>query len=176
MMHFSGTLSLALSHREREKRYPVFATIVALLLPLLAQAQWPYQPPPGPDSQRNAYNTLKSQVNLFQNTARSAPNYGEQGFDNVSAQFQSLRGAYGALKQTLTPNQLAKGANSLAELDAGLDILQEAFANFQNDVAAGRPVNSALRDMCEVLRQGSQVWAQELYKRCSQLRVGFGFS
>jgi hypothetical protein len=69
---------------------------------------------------------------------------------------------------------LQKGANALAELDAGLDIINEAFTNYQNDVAAGREGRTALRDMCEVLREAVQVWAQELEKTSSRLRVGFG--
>ena len=78
------------------------------------------------------------------------------------------------MKQTLNPQQRAYGANAFAELDAGLDILQEAFTNFQNDVGAGRNPRSAFRDMCQVLRQASQVWAQQLNKDCSSLRVGRG--
>jgi len=79
-----------------------------------------------------------------------------------------------AFKSTLTQEQLAHGANGLAELDAGLDILAEAFDNYQQGLAAGQPVGSALRDMCAVLRQGSDLWLQELNKNCSRLRVGWG--
>jgi hypothetical protein len=68
---------------------------------------------------------------------------------------------------------LAQGANDLAELDAGLGIIQEAFNNYQEAVAAGQNANSALRDMCQVLREASQVWLQELNNRCSKLRVGW---
>src|SRR5258707_916163 len=82
------------------------------------------------------------------------------------------RNAYNALKHTLNPQQSANGGNAIAELDAGLDILQEAFGNFQNDLAAGRSANVALRDMCQVLRQGMQLWSQQLNKTCSQLQVG----
>ena len=137
-------------------------------------AQWPFPPPTTPDSQRNALNALRSQINWLQSATRTAPNYGNQGYATVWSQFDGLRAAYNGLKQTLNPGQLARGANSLAELDAGLDIIQEAFTNFQNDVSAGRPPNTALRDMCQVLRQGSTLWAKELHKVCSQLRVGFG--
>jgi hypothetical protein len=118
--------------------------------------------------------TVRSQVGWLDNATRTAPNFGAQGADNVWQQFQTLRGAYVALKQTLTPQQAAQGANSLAELDAGLDIIQEVFPNYQDAVAAGQPVNSALREMCQLLRQTCALWLQELNKCCSRLRVGWG--
>jgi hypothetical protein len=147
---------------------------IAILAPSLAHAQWPYASSTSPDAQRNALNALRSQMSFFQNATRTASSYGQQGYGNVQGQFQGVRDAYNALKQTLTPQQSANGANAIAELDAGLDILQEAFTNFQNDLAAGRQASMALRDMCEVLRQGSQLWSQQLTKTCSQLRVGWG--
>ena len=145
------------------------------LSPSLSFGQWPFGPGPvTPQAQRNALTALRSQIKFFQNTTRTAPNYGPVGYDNVLSQFEALRGSYHGLKQTLNPSQLQKGANALAELDAGLDIINEAFTNYQNDVAAGREGRTALRDMCEVLREAVQVWAQELEKTSSRLRVGFG--
>ncbi len=151
-----------------------FVAGLIALLPLLGLAQWPFVPPTTPDAQRNALGAVRSQVNWLQNATRTASNYGGQGYDNVWQQFQMLRGAFGAFKQTLNPGQLAEGANSLAELEAGLDIIQEAFANYQADVAAGQMASSALRNMCQVLREGSSLWLQELNKTCSRLRVGWG--
>ena len=142
--------------------------------PLLVFAQWQFSAPATPDAQRNALNGVRSQVNWLQNATRTASNYGPQGYGNVLQQFEALRDAYNGLKQTLNPQQLAQGANDLAELDAGLDIIQEAFANYQEAVSAGQPVNSALRDMCQVLGQTSRIWLQELNKRCAGLRVGWG--
>ncbi len=129
--------------------------------------------PTTPDAQRNALNTVHNQVNWLQNATRTAPNYGPQGQDNLWQQFQSLRGAYGEFKRTLTPQQLNQGANAFAEIDAGLDIIQEAFSNYQDDLAGGRAGTTALRDLCSVLREGSQVWWQELNRVCSRLRVGW---
>jgi hypothetical protein len=147
---------------------------LATLLPLLGFAQWQMLPPTTPDTQRNALNAVRSQVNWLQNATRTASSYGANGVGSVWQHFQALRGSYAAFKQTLNPNQLAAGANSLAELDAGLDIIQEAFANYQDDVAAGQLAGSALRNMCQVLREGSSLWLQELNKTCSRLRVGWG--
>src|SRR5215469_7235121 len=97
----------------------------AVSWPLMAPAQWPYGAPITPDTQRNALNAVRAQINWFQNTTRTAPNYGENGYGNVLQQFQGIRGAYSELKATLTPQQAAAGANAFAELDAGLDILEE---------------------------------------------------
>lgn len=147
---------------------------LAAFSPAGARAQWPFASPATPDAQRNALAALRSQISFFQNATRTASSFGVQGYGNVQGQFDGVRGAYNALKQTLNPQQLANGANALAELDAGLDIIQEAFGNFENDIAAGRSANAALRDMCQVLRQGIQLWSQQLSKTCSQLRVGWG--
>jgi hypothetical protein len=43
--------------------------------------------------------------------------------------FQAVRDQYNGFKSTLTPQQLASSTNQLAELDAGLDIIQKAFTN-----------------------------------------------
>jgi len=144
-----------------------------VLSPRFASAQWPGQASTTPDAQRNALGQVRSEINWLQNATRTSASYGEQGYGNVWERFQSVRGAYAGLKQTLNPHQLTAGGNALAELDAGLDIIQEAFDNFRTDVAGGRPVNTALRDMCQVLREGSQLWLQQLNKTSTQLRIGW---
>ena len=146
---------------------------VAMLAREAAFGQWPYPAPLTPDSQRNASNQVRSQINWLQNATRTAANYGEKGYGNVWERFQSVRGAYSVFTQTLNPQQLADGANALAELNGGLDILQEAFSNFQADVSAGRPVSTALRDMCQVLREGSYIWLEHFNKTCAQLRLAW---
>lgn len=135
-------------------------------------AQWGFNPPT-PDAQRNALGAVRSQVSWVQNSTRTASSYGEHGSEYVWQAFQGLRQAYGALTQTLTPQQLNQGANSLAELSAGLDIIQEVFANYEQDVASGRPVGVALADLGQVMRQASNLWLQELNKTASRLRIGW---
>lgn len=148
--------------------------------PLLrAQPFWPGAPPPPmavpttPSAQRNAMNAVRTQVGWLQNAARTAPNYSTGGADNVFQQFQALQGAYTAFTATLNPQQAANGANELAELAAGLSILQEAFANYRDDLAGGRNARAALSDMCQVLNQAAAVWLQEFNKDCSRLRAGW---
>jgi hypothetical protein len=146
---------------------------------LHGQAPWNYGPPPGgptpntPMAQRSAQQAVQSQVNWFQNSTRTASNYGDGGYGQVWQQFQVLRGAYGAFKGTLSQQQVNAGANELAELDGGLDILQEAFSNYQQEVAAGQSSASAFNNMCQVLYQASGVWLQEFNRDCSRLRVGW---
>ena len=146
---------------------------LTFLSPPLASAQFPYPTPTTPDAQRNASAQVRSQISWLQNATRTAPNYGEQGLGQVWERFHGVRGAYESFKQTLGPRQSTEGANALAELDAGLNIIQESFENFRTDVADGRSVNSALRDLCQVLREGSQLWLQEFNKTCSRLRTAW---
>ena len=146
---------------------------------LWAQIPWGYGPPPGgltpntPMAQRSALQTVLAQVRWFQNSTQTASNYGDGGSGLVWQQFQVLRGAYSAFKSTLFPQQLSSGANELAELDAGLDILQEAFTNYQQEVADGQSSTSAFNSMCQVLYQASGVWLQELNSGSARLRVGW---
>ncbi len=164
------------THSKRWFRSAALALVTVLLgcaaVPALAQA--PFVVPNAPTAQRNALNAVRAQINWLQNATRTASNYGQQGYGNVWGTFQGLRQAYQGFKSTLTPQQLAAGANALAELEAGLDILQEAFANCQEDVAAGHAMGAALNNMCRVLRQGTDLWWRELSKTSSRLRVGFG--
>ncbi len=125
-------------------------------------------------AQRSAQTTVQAQVTWFQNSTRTASNYGAGGYGTVWQQFQMLQGAFNAFKATLTQQQLSGGANELAELDAGLGILGEAFSNYQQDVADGQSSVSAFNNMCQVLRQASGVWLQEFNSNCSRLRVGWG--
>ncbi|HVM49482.1 MAG TPA: hypothetical protein VMU04_15745 [Candidatus Acidoferrum sp.] len=129
-----------------------------------------------PMSQQNAQLNVQSQVSWFQNSTRTASNYGGGGGDGyglVFQQFQTLQGTYNAFKASLSPQQIAAGANELAELDAGLGILSEAFGNFQQEVAEGQSSTSAFNEMCQVLYQASGVWLQEFNSVCSRLRVGW---
>jgi hypothetical protein len=148
--------------------------VITSLSPVFLYGQFPFAAPTTPDAQRNALSAVRSQVNWLQNATRTAPSYANAGYGMVWQQFESLRSAYNALTQTLNPQQLAQGANDFAELSAGLGIIQEAFTNYQEAVAAGQPANTALRDMCQILREASQVWLRELNTRCSRLRVGWG--
>ena len=137
-------------------------------------AQWPADSPPTtPQAQRSALNSVRSQVTWLQNRTRTAPNLGQQGYDALWRSFQDLRHSFVALKQTLTPQQAAQGANDLAELNVGLDIVEEAFDNYREDVSAGRPASPAFGVLCRVLRQGSTLWVQRLNKTSLRLRIGW---
>jgi len=137
------------------------------------QAQWMPSPATTPMAQRNAMNLLVNQVGWFQNTTRTASAYRGGGYEMLTQQFQAVRDQYNGLKSTLNPMQLNSGANQLAELDSGLAIIQEAFADYQNAVANGQSQFSAFSNMSRVLNEAMGVWLQELKRDCSQLRVGW---
>ncbi len=151
----------------------------ACLSPLLLRAQpWFYAPPPmapstNPMAQRAGLQAVQSQMNWFQNSLRNASGYQGDSYGNVFQQFQALRGSYNAFQASLTSQQQSSGANDLAQLSSGLDILQEAFSNYQQEVADGESSPSAFNNMCSVLYQASNVWLQELNQVCNRLRVGW---
>jgi hypothetical protein len=145
----------------------------AVLWPALVFAQWDFAPPTTPNAQRNALNVVHTQVNWLQNKTRTASNLaGEQGYGSLRYEFEVLRLAYVEFAQTLTPQQVERGAKSLVELNDGLDIIEGAFANYAEDIAAGKPAGAALHNLCGVLRQSSALWRKELDRTASRLRVG----
>jgi len=149
--------------------------VIAMAVPCVLRAQpvWFNAPSTTPDAQRSALQNVRAQISFFQNTTRTAPGYVNEGYAMVWQGFQAIRGAYGSFKSTLTPNQLAYGANDLADLDAGLDIIQEAFGNFQEDVNSGQSSASSFRNLCQVLSRATAVWLQQFNKVCARLRVGW---
>ena len=160
----------------RTKRIAVWGLCswLALVFWPQAEAQMPWGGPPiTPDSQRAAMNAVHAQVNWVQNATRNAPNHGQNGAAMLDQQFGGLRGAFEEFKRVLTPAQQSAGANDLAELGAGLDIIAEAFSEYQNDIANGRPNSTALRNLCQVLARATDVWYQEFKKDCSRLRIGW---
>jgi len=156
----------------------LIALAILSAFPIRAQMPWGYPSPAieattPADAQRNALTALQTQVRAFQNTARTSSGLVNDGYSRVWQQFQGVRSIYGTFKSTLTPQQVNYGANELADLDAGLDIIQEAFTEYQRDVASGRSSLTALRDMCRVLDQAMAVWLQQLNTNSSRLRVGW---
>ena len=138
-----------------------------------AQAPWPFAAPTTPMAQRNAMNLVINQVSWFQNATRTASSYSGGGYGLLVQQFQAVRDQYSGFKSTLNPQQLSSGANQVAELDSGLDIIQEAFADYQNAVANGQSDSSAFANMSQVLNEAMGVWVQEFKQDCRQMRVGW---
>ena len=136
------------------------------------QAQLPLAPPTNPMAQRNALNLLLNQVNWFQNAARISSSYPAGGYGLLVQQFQAVRDKYNGFKNTLTPQQLASRTNQLAELDAGLDIIQKAFTDYQTAVANGQAGNTASVKLRQVLNRGIRAWAKKLKQESRDLRVG----
>jgi hypothetical protein len=158
--------------------WPAMLGLLAGLLALEAdragaQAPWPYAPPTTPMAQRNAMNLVLNQVNWFQSATRTASSFSGGGYGLLVQQFQAVRDQYSGFKSTLNPQQLNSGANQLAELDSGLSIIQEAFTDYQTEVANGQSNASAFSNMCQVLNEAMGVWVREFKQDCRQLRVGW---
>ena len=135
-----------------------------------AQPFWPYVVQTTPMAQNNAMNVVLNQVRLCQNSTRASSYM--NGYALLSQQFQEVRNQYAGFKGTLTPWQFGYGGNRLAELDAGLDIIQEAFADYQTAVANGQSPSRAFNNMKQVLNRAMGAWAQEFKQVCNQIRVG----
>jgi len=159
----------------REKLVALIASVwilTNLLAPCDVRGQPPrFTPPPTPESQRNALNFLRGQVDWFRTAAQNAPRFGTGRYGMVWGRFLNVREAYRAFQRTLPPLQLRTVANVLAALDAGLDILQEGFIDYQQDVGSGRIANAAFRSMSQALQQAVVVWMQELDRVAGLLQI-----
>jgi hypothetical protein len=162
----------------RKLTLPVGVGLLVGLAALYAQqARGQFVPlPPAqttPMAQRNAMNLVLNQIRWFQNASGSAGSYAGGGAGMMQQQFQTVRDQYNSFKSTLNPQQASAGANQLAELDAGLDIIQEAFGDYQAAVANGQSEASAYNNLREVLTRAMRVWTGEFKRTCDQLRVGW---
>jgi len=148
--------------------------LVALCAGLVGvQAQWPSVPPTNPMAQRNAMNLVHNQIKWFQSTTRTAGSYVGGGYGNLLQQFQAVGAQWAGFKATLTPQQLDAGGNAVAELDAGLEIISEAFIDYQTAVASGQSEVTAFDNLRQVLNRAMAVWGQQFNHTCRQLRVGW---
>jgi hypothetical protein len=154
----------------------VFLTLLLTTGPdrVCAQVPWllPPPPPPLPVSQRQVLNQLQQQLRWLDSSTRTATMFNTGADVTLWNQYDALRVAYGALKNTLTPWQVDNGANELAELDAGLDIIGQAFGNFQDDLNGGRNATIAFRTLSQVLRDSTRLWGQEFNRMAMRLRIG----
>jgi len=102
-----------------------------------------------------------------------ALNYRDAAVQMIFDQFQSLCRQYNSFTATLSPQQQADFGNEWAELSSGLEIIQEAFGNYQQDLANGRSSAAALADLSRVLNEATRVWLQQFNATVSQARVGW---
>ncbi len=153
------------------RKISIYLCSFAILFPSLLSSQIGY--PTSPDTQRATYNNLLAQGRMLQNAIQTAPNYRTGAYDVLAQQFQMLCAAYVDFKRSLNQQQLYYCGNDLAELDAGLDIIGGAFANCQQDLAAGRSPNYTMRTLGKVLGQGTGLWFRQLDQVSRRLRVGW---
>jgi hypothetical protein len=170
---------------------PVFRiALVALGLafaPMPAPAQlvapWNAAPPlpflQGPDLASTLRNGAQAASDQSRRTAQTAndlsrrarsPGYLMQNlwndFQNLEYQFQNLRGTFRALGELALQLQTPRAANAVAELDAGLNIISEAFTPVRQELQAGMANRDTVVRMGQVMNEALLEWQKEL-KKCS---------
>jgi len=147
--------------RVQEKLTDMLAELEHLNLPKTGEPRVASPAPAtGAEAQRQAREAVHARLRELYAATQNARNYGDDGVRLLWQQFQALRKSYENFTATLTTGQAADHANEWAELGAGLDILQQAFDNYRQDITAGRTTATALSDLCRVLEQGGHVWLQ----------------
>jgi hypothetical protein len=162
------------------------------LAPLRAPAQWgaPWgggQPLPflqGPtlaDTLRNGAKMASDQSRQAAQFARDmgqrarSPGYLMQNlwtdYQNLEFQFQKLCATFNALEELTLQLQSHRAVNAAAELQAGLNIISEAFAPVQQEMQAGTLNRDTVLRMCQVMNEALLEWQKELKKCSSRLGV-----
>jgi hypothetical protein len=141
---------------------PLALAVLALLVtPLCALAQFDTNDHvPGAAAQRSAMNGVRTQMRSLHNATQTARNFGDTGVDIVWQQFQGLRNSFNGYLATLQESTRQRYANEWAELTAGLDIIQQAFDVYRQDLTDGRTTATALSNLTRVMDQASRIWLQ----------------
>ena len=93
-----------------------------------------------------------------------------QDYQNLQFQFQTLRSTFNLLGGMALDLQRPRAANAAAELDAGLNIIAEAFAPVQQEIQANAVNRDTVVRMCRILDEAMVEWDKELGKSDSRLR------
>ncbi len=91
-----------------------------------------------PQNLEYALRAVRSEVAWFRDATRTSPNLVRDGYNTLWQRFHSLQVAFECYRRSLTPAQQSRGANELAELSAGLDIIREAFDDYRTSTAPGQ--------------------------------------
>jgi hypothetical protein len=131
------------------------------------------------DTVRNAAQATSDQARIAAQTAtemgRRARSAGYQSqnfaadYPNLQLQFQNLRATFNLLAGIVPQLQSARAANAAAELDAGLNIIAEAFTPVEQEWAAGNLDRRTIVQMCEILNEAILEWQKELKKNSRRL-------
>lgn len=139
------------------------------------------QGPTVTDTLRNAVQAASDQARMTAQVAaemaRFARGAGYQtqnfaaDFQNLQIQFQNLRTVFGQAAGIVPQIQSARASNAAAELDAGLNIIAEAFTPMQQEYQAGRLSRDTIVRCCQVLNEAILEWQRELKKDSRRLGV-----
>lgn len=143
------------------------------ILPFSTRAQIIMGTPPDTDAQRNDMQNVQIQTRSLRNACNTASNDASDPYQYVLYNFNSMRAQYNLFRNTMNAAQVSRAANEWAELDAGLDVLAEAFSDYQEQTPPGTFNVSAFRNMCAVLGQAAGVWLTEFNDAVGRSQIGW---
>jgi hypothetical protein len=123
-------------------------------------------------NQRQVLNNFQRQLDMFDDAIRNTTRFNTPPDVMLWHNFDGLRVGFQTIKSSLAPVQVQRGANDLADLDAGLAIIAEAFPNFQEDLNNGRSYQVALHTLRQVLRDSMRIWTQQFNSVARRLQIG----
>jgi hypothetical protein len=90
-------------------------------------------------------------------------------YQNLEMHFQNLRITFHAVANLALKLRDARAANAATELEAGLNIISEAFDPVQGELQAGTVNPDTIVRMCQVLEEALLEWQKELKRSSSRL-------
>jgi len=164
----------------------LWLTLAPLRAPGQAVSPWPAgtRAPflQGPTLEATLRNGVQASINQARLTAQTAKEmesrakgvgYQRQNlwtdYQNLEIHFQNLRTTFHAVANLSLQLQSASAANAAAELEAGLNIISEAFVPVQQEMQAGTVNRDTVVRMCQVLDEALLEWQKELKRASSRL-------
>ena len=132
------------------------------------------------DTVRQAVETTQNQTKYVRADARtlgrriSDEQYTPEAFmvdyRSLQMQFQKLAGTFDWLAKLVSQFEHPSVANAVAEMDAGLKIIAEAFLPVQQEIDAGTIERTTIAQMTRILDSAIGEWASELKRNQYRLR------
>lgn len=154
---------------------------------LEARPQYPFAPQPpalvgstAGDSLRNAAATTLTQAGIARNAANAwgrrassgiyRVEHFQQDYANMLSQYQSLRTQFNWLA-SLTQQASSRVQNTMAELDAGLNIIAELFSFLEGQYNAGALDRNTIVRTTRAFEDALREWERELKRNNSRLNL-----
>lgn len=119
------------------------------------------------DSQRNAMDSVLGAGDILCGQAMAVSRSPDMRMDQILQKFDDLRASYMNFKTTLTPQQLSYAAAEIADLDSGLQIINELFTSNPQEAVTGQTLRDNMLVKMRALNDAVRAWCVKFRYDCS---------